>query len=182
MTGLEVGYQDPSLTFADRWEQFDRYRSDWDSLQWAEHTSLPLPFYYYRAVVGGAICLVLFAGVGTTADYRFIQLSPVLRGIPSKEWTLRGMPPDSEGPGLLPEGDLLAVYASVDHGRYVQTSPRFSTRSPRTPLFFLGGGGYILNRYRGCSVKFECNEKARPLGHTHFGVTTKDVFDADVRC
>ena len=121
--GLEVGYQDPSLTLANRRKRLDLYRSHWDSLQWVEHTSLPLPFHKYQTVIGGVICLVLFADAGgATTDFHFIQLPSVLRGIPLKEWTLHGLPHDASKPGLLPEEDLLAVCSPVGRGRYVSTS------------------------------------------------------------
>ena len=66
------------------------------------------------------------------------------------------------------------VTALVSH-RYID-SPRFSTRSPLSHLLFWG---YILNRYRGCSVKFKCNKYTRPLGHmpsTLFSTTPYDGF------
>jgi hypothetical protein len=120
VAGLEVGYQDPSLTLADRRRQLDRYRSHWDSLQWVEHKSLPIPSHKDRIIEGGIICLVLLAPAPTdpTTDYRFIQLPSVLRGIPLKEWTLHGLPNDFQTLGLLPDEDLLAVCSLVDHGRY----------------------------------------------------------------
>ena len=100
----------------------DRYRSHWDTLQWIEHTSLPLPFYRYQAIVGGIVCLVLFPEVeDTTADFQFIQLPSVLRSIPLKQWTLHALPHNASKPGLLPEEDLLAVCSPVDNGRYVET-------------------------------------------------------------
>ena len=118
--GLEVGLQDPSLTLADRRKQLDWYRLHWDSLQWIEHTSIPLPFYRYHTVVGGVVCLVLFAEAeDTTADFRFIQLPSVLRSIPLKQWILHGLPHNASKPGLLPEEDLLAVSSPVNDGRYV---------------------------------------------------------------
>ena len=121
-SGLEVGYPDPSLTLADRRAQLDRYRSHWDSLQWVEHTSLPLPSHKNRVVQGGVICLVLYRGFGElTADYRFIQLPSVLRSIPLKEWTLHGLPHDPGKLGLLPEEDLLVVCTLMDLGGYDST-------------------------------------------------------------
>ena len=122
--GLEVGYQDPSITFADRRKQLDRYRSHWDSLQWVEHTSLTLPPSSQPPIVdAGVICLKLLAGPGdTTTDYRFIQLPSVLRGIPLKQWTVRGLPNDSLSLGFLPEEDLLVVCSQVDLGWYAPPS------------------------------------------------------------
>lgn len=121
--GLEVGYQDPSLTIGDRREQLDRYRLHWDSLQWVKHTSHPLPFYKYQVHEGGVVCFVLHAGLeDTTTDYRFIQLPSVLRGIPLKDWTVHGLPHHFQKPGFLPEEDLLVVCSPVDRGRYVSTT------------------------------------------------------------
>ena len=120
--GLEVGYQDPSLTLADRREQLDRYRSHWDSLQWVEHTSLPLPFHKNRVIQGGIVCFTLLGGPGDlTTDYRFIRLPSVLKGIPLKEWTLHGLPHNPDRLGILPEEDLLVVCTPVHHERYVST-------------------------------------------------------------
>ena len=123
--GLETDYQDPSLTLADRRKQLDRYRSHWDSLQWVEHTSFPLPFYSDRIVDGGVICLVLVGDIGgPTTDYRFIQLPSVLRCIPSKEWTVTvpGPQDDFQGLGLLPEEDLLVICSSMGARRYAPKS------------------------------------------------------------
>jgi hypothetical protein len=118
--GLEVGYQDPSLTLEDRRKQLDRYRSHWDSLQWVEHRSLPIPFYEKRIVEGGVICFVLHAAAfdDPTTDYRFIQLPSVLRGIPLKEWTVHGLPNSAQTISLLPEEDLLVVCSLVGRERY----------------------------------------------------------------
>ena len=116
--GLEFEYQGPSIALADRRERLDRYRLHWDSLQWADHTSIPLPFYKTRVVTGGVICLALLAGSeDPTTDYRFIQLPSVLRDIPLKEWTVHGLPSNPQTLGLLPEEDLLIVCLVVDRGR-----------------------------------------------------------------
>ena len=116
--GFEVEYQGPSVALADRRERLGRYRSHWGSLQWAEHTSIPLPFYKTRVVTGGVICLTLLAALEyPTTDYRFIQLPSVLRGIPLKEWTVHGLPNNTQALGLFPEEDLLIVHLVVDRGR-----------------------------------------------------------------
>ena len=120
--GLEPGYQDPSLTLADRREQLNRYRSHWDSLQWVEHTSLPLQTSKYQVLEGGVICFVLYDGsADSTADHRFIQLPSVLRGIPLKDWTVHGLPYNDQKPGILPEEDLLVICSPVNGGRYAST-------------------------------------------------------------
>jgi hypothetical protein len=118
--GLEVGYQDPSLTVADRRKQLDRYRSHWDSFQWVDHKSLPIPYHMRRIIEGGMICFVLHPAAfeDPTTDYRFIQLPSILRDIPLKEWTVHGLPNDFQTLGLLPEEDLLVICSLVDRGRY----------------------------------------------------------------
>ena len=118
--GLEVGYQDPSLTLADRRKQLDRYRSHWDSLQWVEHRSLSIPFPKNWILEGGVVCFAFppAALADRTTDYRFIQLPSVLRGIPLKEWTVHGLPNDFQKISLFPEEDLLVICSLVDRGRY----------------------------------------------------------------
>ena len=114
--GLEAGDQDTSVPLADRRKLLDRYRSHWDSLQWLEHTSIPLPPYGTRILTGGVLFLELLPDPDDlTADYRFIQLPSVLRGIPVKDWTVRGLPKNPKGTGLLPEEDLLVVCSAEDY-------------------------------------------------------------------
>ena len=116
--GLEVEHEVPSLTLSGRREQLNRYRSHWDSLRCVEHTSLPLPRYLWYTVKGGIICLVLVDDHrDPTADYHLIQLPSALRGIPLKEWTLRGLL-SHHSPVLLPEEDLLIICSSIDNRGY----------------------------------------------------------------
>lgn len=116
--GLEVEDWYPPLSLADRREQLDRYRSHWDSLQCAERMSLSLSYSYGRIIEGGIICLVLTGDShNPEADYRFIQLPSVLRGIPLKEWTLHRLP-NHRSPGVLPEEDLLVICSPIDNQRY----------------------------------------------------------------
>lgn len=116
--GLEAGCQDPPIALADRRKQLDQYPSHWDSLQWVEHMSIPLPFHSAWIVEGGVICLTLLADLDDpSADYRFIQLPSVLRGIPLKEWTVHGLQKNPQRLCLLPEGDLLVICSFVNRGR-----------------------------------------------------------------
>jgi len=89
------------------------------------HITSPPPQYSQPQIVGGGgvVRLKLLAGAGDpTTDYRFIQLPSVLRGIPLEQWTVYGLPNDSQSLGFLPEEDLLVVCSHVDCGRYASKS------------------------------------------------------------
>ena len=111
--GLEVEHWDPSVPLADRRQQLDRYRSRLDSLQCTERALLP-PFCLDLAIEGGVVCSALTNG---SADYRFIQLPSVSRGISLEEWTLHGLPANSF-PAIFPEEDLFVTCSPTDNRRY----------------------------------------------------------------
>jgi hypothetical protein len=129
--GLEVEHQDPSLSLADRREQLDRYRPHWDSLQWVEQSSFPIPRVPGGTadVEGGVVCYVLGYSPGPpTIDYHFVQLPSVLRAVPLKQWTLHGLP-NHQSPGLFPEEDLLVICSPIDNNRYLSQKVHTSTGS-----------------------------------------------------
>ena len=111
--GLEDGPRDNSFSLTERREQLEQYLSGWENPRRAQHSCISVPEEYhaydYIKIYGGVIAYVR---EGLDGGIHFVRLPSPVKGITTKQWTLRGLP-EMEFELMDPDLDLVVVTEHV---------------------------------------------------------------------